>query len=368
MDRILAGLSFVFSYLDDIIIASRDEQEHLEHLREVFSRLCGAGLVINAEKCVFAAATVEFLGHKVSPPGVEPLRSHVQAVLAHPEPTNISELQAFLGTVNFYRQFLPAAAKTLEPLTDLLVGGQKGTEPVSLAEPQRATFVAAKVALAAATCLAHPSQGFQLSLMVDTSADHIGGTLQQQQRPADPWQPLGFFSRKLDSAQVKYSAFDRELLACFQAIRHFRFMLEGRRFTLYTDHKPLTTAVRRSTEPWTAKQCRQLAYIAEFTSDIQHIAGSDNVVADTLSRPPGGAATGTALESPPRGPVRADRGDKDKIKLSTLSGGLRSSVEALPQVNAMRATPAEVDYAAPSPPIRRHARSHSGRLLQRLFR
>ncbi len=69
MDRILAGLSFVFCYLDDIIIASRDEQEHLEHLREVFSRLREAGLVINAEKCVFAATTVEFLGHKVSAAG-----------------------------------------------------------------------------------------------------------------------------------------------------------------------------------------------------------------------------------------------------------------------------------------------------------
>jgi hypothetical protein len=104
MDRILAGLSFVFCYLDDIIIASRDEQEHLEHLREVFSWLREAGLVINAEKCVFAATAVEFLGHKVSAAGVEPLRSHVQEVLAHPEPTNISELQAFLGTVNFYRR------------------------------------------------------------------------------------------------------------------------------------------------------------------------------------------------------------------------------------------------------------------------
>ncbi len=61
----------------------------------------------------------------------------MQAVLAHPEPTNISELQAFLGTVNFYRRFLPVAARTLKPLTDLLVGGPKGTEPVSLAELQR---------------------------------------------------------------------------------------------------------------------------------------------------------------------------------------------------------------------------------------
>jgi hypothetical protein len=152
MDRILAGLSFVFCYLDDIIIASRDEQEYLEHLREVFSRLREAGLVINAEKCVSAATAVEFLGHKVSAAGVEPLRSHVQAVLAHPEPTNISELQAFLGTVNFYRHFLPAAARALKPLIDLLVGGPKGTDLVNLAEPQRAAFVVAKNALAAATC------------------------------------------------------------------------------------------------------------------------------------------------------------------------------------------------------------------------
>jgi hypothetical protein len=206
MDCILAGLSFVFCYLDDIIIASRDKQEHL---REVFSRLRDAGLVINTEKCVFAATAVEFLGHKVSAAGVETLRSHVQGVLAHPEPTNISELQAFLATVNFYRRFLPAAARILKSLTDLLINGPKGTEPVSLAEPQQVAFVAAKDALAEATCLAHPSQGFQLSLMADAFADHIGGALQQRRRLADPWQLPGFFSRKLDSTQVKYSAFDR---------------------------------------------------------------------------------------------------------------------------------------------------------------
>jgi hypothetical protein len=124
MDWILAGLSFVFCYLDDIIIASRDEREHL---REVFSHLRNAGLVINAEKCVFADTAVEFLSHKVLATGIEPLRSHVQVVLAHPKPTNISELQAFLGTVSFYRRFLPAVARILKPLTDLLIGGPKVT-------------------------------------------------------------------------------------------------------------------------------------------------------------------------------------------------------------------------------------------------
>ncbi len=96
----------------------------------------------------------------------------------------------------------------------------------------------------------------------------------------------GFFSKKLEPAQVKYSAFDRELLACFLGIRHFRYMLEGRHFTIYTDHKLLTTAINRASEPWTAWQCRQLAYVAEYTSDIRHIAGTSNVVADALSRPP----------------------------------------------------------------------------------
>jgi cleavage and polyadenylation specificity factor subunit 1 len=68
-------------------------------------------------------------------------------------------------------------------------------------------------------------------------------------------------------------------------------MLEGRQFTLYTDHKPLTFALSKAAEPWTARQCRHLSYVAEFTGDIRHIAGQDNVVADTLSRPPQAGAT-----------------------------------------------------------------------------
>jgi hypothetical protein len=87
------------------------------------------------------------------------------------------------------------------------------------------------------------------------------------------WEPLVFFSKKFELAQVKYSAFNRELLACFLGIPHFRYMLEGRAFTIYRDHKLLITAINCSSEPWTARQCRQLAYMAEYTSDIRHIVG-----------------------------------------------------------------------------------------------
>ena len=96
---------------------------------------------------------------------------------------------------------------------------------------------------------------------------------------------MSFFSKKLSNTEVKYSAFDRELLAAFSTIRHFRFMLEGREFTLFTDHKPLTSALFRSSPPWSAQQQRHLSYMAEFTNNIIHLPGDQNIVADALSRP-----------------------------------------------------------------------------------
>jgi len=130
--------------------------------------------------------------------------------------------------------------------------------------------------------------------MVDASVDHVGAALPQRTGPAAGWQPLGFFSKKLDQTQQRYSAYDRELLACVLGIWHFQFMLEGWPLTLYTDHKPLTYALPKAVEPWTARQSRHLSYLAEFTSDTRHISGVDNVVADTLSRPPAGEINAVA--------------------------------------------------------------------------
>ena len=299
MDRVLAGLPFVFVYLDDIIIGSRSPAEHWAHLEAVFQRLHEAQLVINREKCVFGVPQLDFLGHSVSAQGTTPLASPVEAIRAHPRPTVVKELQAFLGVINFYRRFVVGAARILKPFTELLKGSPKPTSPVVWSQALESAFVSAKAALSASTCLAHPAPGAELSLHVDASDHHIRADLQQRRGPDSQWQPLGFFSKKLDAAQAKYSAFDRELLACTSGIRHFRYMLEGRNFTLFNDHKPLTYALARTSDPWTARQARQLSYIAEFNADIQHIAGQDNVVADTLSRPPAQEA-GPPVPSPDR--------------------------------------------------------------------
>jgi hypothetical protein len=93
--------------------------------------------------------------------------------------------------------------------------------------------------------------------------------------------------QKLEAAQQRYSTFDGELLAVFLALRHFRFMLEGRKFCIFTHHhRPLVGALGRVSEPWTTRQQRQLSYISEFSAELKHISGESNTVADTLSRPP----------------------------------------------------------------------------------
>jgi hypothetical protein len=277
MHRVLSGVDAAFPFVDDCLVSSPTWEQHLLDVRTVLERLQAAGLVLNGEKCIFAASEVKFLGHRVTSSGVSPLPEKVEAVRRHPRPGTVKQLQGFLGMLNFYRRFVGGAACLLRPLTEALRGSPKPTEALDWSPAMEASFEAAKAALAAAA---------ELALMVDASAEHMGAALQQRSSPLAAWQPLGFYSKKFDPAQIRYSAFDRELLACCGGIRHFRWMLEGRRFTIYTDHKPLTFALFKAADAWTARQGRQLSYVAEFTNDIRHVPGVDNVVADNLSRPP----------------------------------------------------------------------------------
>ena len=131
-----------------------------------------------------------------------------------------------------------------------------------------AAFNAIKTALLQSVCLAFPRDNAELSLATDASATHVGAVLQQLEPLSREWRPLGFFPAKLEKAQLSYSAFHRELFGVYAAIRHFRHHLEGRLFTIWTDHKPLTFALSRLSDSWTARQQWQLSYVAEFTNKI----------------------------------------------------------------------------------------------------
>lgn len=282
MDSVCQGLANVFVYLDDVLIASRDEKQHLADLRALFSRFDQHGLVINPTKCQFGRTTLDFLGHRVSASGIKPHPEKVTAIKNFQEPKTVKQLMEFNGMVNFYHRFLPGAAAIMQPLYRATAGKKVKTQPVQWSTEMTTAFNATKAALAKATLLVHPKTDAPTALTVDASDIAVGGVLQQ--KLGNIWKPLAFFSRQLSNAEKKYSAFDRELLAIHLGIRKFRYFLEGRPFTVYTDHKPLTFAMAKKSAPWSARQARQLAAISEYTTDIQHVSGKANTVADTLSR------------------------------------------------------------------------------------
>ncbi|EFN71769.1 Uncharacterized protein F44E2.2, partial [Camponotus floridanus] len=116
----------------------------------------------------------------------------------------------------------------------------------------------------------------------DASDSSVGAALQQ--RGEDGWEPLAFFSKKLSPTEEKYSAFDRELLAIYLAVKHFRHMVEARNFIIFTDHKPIIYSFKQKPDKCSPRQFRHLDFIGQFSTDIRHVSGSDNVVADALSR------------------------------------------------------------------------------------
>ena len=278
MDGVLRNLPFSFVYIDDILIASKDRESHADHLRQVFKRLSDNGLTINRSKCVFGVNELEFLGHKVTSNGILPLASRVQVVQDYQIPDSKVSLQRFLGMINYYHRFLPKLADKLRPLYEATKG--KG-QSIDWTSQCQSAFDLAKRALSDATLLHHPDPSSSTSLTVDASDFAVGAQLQQFRNGL--WHPIAFFSRKLSSAEQKYSAFDKELLSAYLAVKHFRHFLEGRNFVIFTDHKPLTFALSSKTEK-SPRQSRHLSFIAEFTSDVRHIGGKDNVVADALSR------------------------------------------------------------------------------------
>jgi len=338
IDEVLRDFDFCYAYLDDILIASSSEEEHIKHLRTLFGRLQEYGVVINPAKCVFGQPEVEFLGYWVTGEGTRPLPERVKAIQEYPEPRTARDLRRYLGMLNFYRRFLPRAAEILTPLNDFLLGNIKGKARVAWTPQARQAFNDSKEKLARAALLAHPGAGAELALFTDASEQSVGAALQQ--RCDDGWGPLAFFSKKLSPAETKYSAFDRELLAIYLAIKHFRHMLEARKFAVYTDHRPLTFAFRQRPERSTPRQFRHLDYIGQFTTDIRHVTGERNVVADALSR-------AEEIHSPMNYAALAESQEKDDELKKYVQGesGLRLEKVEIPGT----AVAVYCDATAPTP-------------------
>lgn len=283
MNQIFFDLDFVVVFIDDIFIASNNMEEHEKQLNIVMERLREHGLKINASKCVFAQTEITFLGHSITKDGIAPTKEKVEAILDFKKPTVAFELRRFMNMMNFYRRMLPKAAYVQGKLQKLIKGNKKKDNTVLIWDNEaEEAFERCKHDLANATLLAHPSPNAHLVLHVDASNFCVGSAIHEWEN--GKLKPLGFFSKRMAESQKKQSTYNRELLAMYQSVKHFRYLIDGRNCTIFTDHKPLTFAYQQNPEKTAPVQMNQLNYISQFTTDIQHIAGKDNVVADLLSR------------------------------------------------------------------------------------
>ncbi|CAK9799789.1 Transposon Ty3-G Gag-Pol polyprotein [Anthophora quadrimaculata] len=282
MDDILRDLDFCRCYIDDLIIASKDLEEHKKHLKILFKKLEENGLTINLNKCQFARESVEYLGCRINSQGIAPLNERVKTILEYSLPRTTKELKRFLGIINFYRRFLPDAGKIQIQLNKLAAGNKNNNRQIKWTTATEENFKTCKEQIAKAVLLHYPKPNAKLALKTDASDTAIGAVLEQNNNGI--WEPLGFFSRKLEKAQTKYSTYDRELLAIYKSIKYFRHWIEGNEITIKTDHKPLTFVFQQKSDKATPRQQRQLDFIGQFTTSIEHIQGSKNIVADSLSR------------------------------------------------------------------------------------
>jgi hypothetical protein len=279
MDDILRALHFCFAYLDDILVFSQSLEEHL---RTLFNQLQRYGIIINPPKCVFRAAEVTCLSYQMSAKGSQPLDERETDLQRCQPPKTAGQLRRFLGMVNLYRQILPHAAATKSPLHDVLSGPRvKGSDPITWTSELLKGLDECKERLSWATLLTHTDPSAPPAIVTDASTPAMGAVIQQHVN--DAWQPFAF-SKKLNPDQQKYSSYDRELLAIYEAVEHFRHMLEAHHFTIFTDHKPITYAIQQKQDKSSPRGFNHLNFVAQFTTDIRYISGKDNVDADAISR------------------------------------------------------------------------------------
>lgn len=194
--EVCRGLDFIFAYIDDICIASKSPEEHLEHLRINFERLLKYKLAVNVSKCDFGKSETKFLGHQVTAAGLLPLPDKIKVIRDFPLPTIVSQLKSFLAMLNFYRKFLPNAIETQAKLLEMIPGNKKNDKTkLTWEDETRNAFEKCKLDLSNAALLAHPSKTAELSLYVDASNIAAGAVLHQIVDEA--LQPLGFFFKKV---------------------------------------------------------------------------------------------------------------------------------------------------------------------------
>lgn len=264
-------------YLDDILIYSVSLQEHCDRLRQVFRRLRSSNLKIQLDKTEFLRREISFLGHIITPEGVRPNPLKIDAITKFPLPKTRKEIKQFLGLLGYYRKFINNFAKLTKPLTSCL----KKNHSIDLNNREyRECFELCKTLLTNSPILQYPDFEKEFLVTCDASDVALGAVLSQLTNGSDL--PIAYASRTLNDTERRLATIEKELLAILFALKNFRPYLYGRRFTLYTDHRPLQWIF--GLKDCSSKLFRWRLKLSEYDFTIKYKPGSANHVADALSR------------------------------------------------------------------------------------
>jgi hypothetical protein len=271
----------VYVYIDDIIVYSRTEDEHIRLIDWVLSRLKEEGYYAHPGKCLFLQDEVSFLGHKVSGTGVSMQQHKVKDLRDWPTLQTVKDVRRFLGLANFYRRFVKDFSLVAQPLTALTQTAVK--KKWQWGAKEQAAFDELKRRLTEAPVLAHPDPLKQWTVQTDASGYAIGAVLSQKQDDGTV-RPVAYWSSKLSPAECRYSATERELMAIVKATQHWRSYLFGSPLPilLKSDHQPL---VYLNGKPQLGMRLsRWMEELSDMTFEIGYVKGKHNAAADALSR------------------------------------------------------------------------------------
>ena len=276
---VFSGVPNCTAYLDDVVIHSSEWPAHVDSLRTVFQRLADASLTLNLAKCEFGKATVTYLGKQVGGGQVRPLEAKIAAITSFPVPTTRRELRRFLGMTGYYRGFCRNFSSVAAPMTDLISPLVKFV----WSDRCQIAFECCKALLCNAPVLSAPDFDKPFAIEVDASCIGAGAVLTQMDSEGLV-HPVGFFSKKFNSSQMRYSTIEQETLALLLALQFFEVYVgsSAEPVVIYTDHNPLVFLHRMHNQ--NQRLMRWSLVITNYNLVIHHKKGTENVFADALSR------------------------------------------------------------------------------------
>ncbi|KAG1935337.1 K02A2.6-like [Pimephales promelas] len=262
----------------------KDDEDHLGNLNATLQRLKEYGLRVKKDKCDFFQPTIEYLGHVIDSAGLHKAPSKVKAIVDALSPKNVSQLRSFLGLLTYYAKFMPNLSSRLRPLHELLNKSNKW----KWSDKCEKAFRDVKCTLTQSEVLTHYNPALPIQLGCDASPYGVGAVLSHVM-PSGEERPIAFASRTLNSAESNYAQIEREALAIVFGVKKFHQYLFGRRFTLLTDHRPLTSIFGPQTGiPSLAanRMQRWALLLSAHQYDIKYKRSEQHCNADGLSRLP----------------------------------------------------------------------------------